>query len=65
MIYDKGFDERDQISESNEETLNIDIGVLKLRKLCSQKNINCLENNIMKEIRLIQVMREDMMKEII
>ena len=40
MIDDKEYDERDQIGEDKEETLNTDIEVFKLQKLSSQKNMN-------------------------
>ena len=43
IIDDKESNERYQISENKEETLNTDIEVLKLQKLSSQKNIDYLE----------------------
>ena len=42
MIDDKGSDERDQIGENKEETLNTNTEVLKLGKLSSQKKIDHL-----------------------
>ena len=39
MIDDKDSDERYQIGENKEETLNTDIEVLKLQKLSLQKKI--------------------------
>ena len=43
IIDDKKSDERDQIGENKEETLNKDTEVLKLGRLSLQKNIEYIE----------------------
>ena len=48
MRNDKESDERDQISKNDEAKENQDIEVLKLGKLILQKNIDNIENNLMK-----------------
>ena len=40
MIYDKEYNEIDHIGENEEEILNTDIEVLKLRKLISKRYID-------------------------
>ena len=53
MSDDRESDEIYQISKNDEEKVTEYIEVLKLRKLSSQKNIDNIEKNLMKEIRCI------------
>ena len=62
MSDDNESDERDQIGKNDEENLTEDIEVLKLGKSSSQKNIDKIENNLMKEIGWILVMTRTLMK---
>ena len=50
MSNEKKYDERDLISKNYEEKITEDIEAFKLGKLISQKNIDNIENNMMKVI---------------
>ena len=50
MRYEKNSDERDQISENDEERVTDDIEVLKLEKMSSKKMMTILKKKTMKEI---------------
>ena len=68
MIDDKKSGERAQVSENKEETLNTDVGVLKLVKLSLQKNkdniekeydeINCIDMSDDKESDEVKMVKK-------
>ena len=47
---DKDYDERYQVCKNDEEKVNEDIDVLRLGKFISQKNMDNIEKNLMKEM---------------